>query len=104
MTPIFNINVKGLLFTVQYHGHGSSEAGRMGADMMKQFMPEEERTKRIVAAVKTVADEVGRSMAQVALAWLRSRPLPVSQLSGHASSRSFRTTSPVSIFRFLPTN
>ena len=29
------------------------------------------------AAPKTVSDEIGRSMAQVALAWLRYRPVPV---------------------------
>ena len=49
----------------------------MSSDMMKEFMPEEQRARRIVTAVKTVADEVGRSMAQVALAWLRYRPAPV---------------------------
>ena len=54
----------------------------MSTDMMKQFMPDEQRTERIVAAVKTVADEVGRSMAQVALAWLRFRPVPVIPIIG----------------------
>ena len=63
----------GGVLTGKYHGHGSSEPGRMNGDMMKQFLPEEQRTERIIAAVKTVSDEVGRSMAQVALAWLRYR-------------------------------
>ena len=53
------------VLTGKYHGHGSSEPGRMSGDMMKQFLPEQQRTDRIVAAVKTVSDEVGRSMAQV---------------------------------------
>ena len=70
------------VLTGKYHDQGSSEAGRMSADMMKQFMPEEQRTARIVAAVKTVADQVDRSMAQVALAWLRSRPVPVIPIIG----------------------
>jgi len=70
------------VLTGKYHGQGSSEAGRMSADMMKQFMPEEQRTARIVAAVKTVADQVDRSMAQVALAWLRSRNVPVIPIIG----------------------
>ena len=35
-----------------------------------------------VAAVKTVADQTGRNMAQVALAWLRSRPVPVIPIIG----------------------
>jgi aryl-alcohol dehydrogenase-like predicted oxidoreductase len=70
------------VLTGKYHGHGSSESGRMSSDSMKQFMPEEQRTGRIVAAVKTVADQVDRSMAQVALAWLRSRPVPVIPIIG----------------------
>jgi len=70
------------VLTGKYHGHGSSEGGRMSSDMMKQFMPEEQRARRIVAAVKAVADEVGRSMAQVALAWLRYRPVPVIPIIG----------------------
>jgi aryl-alcohol dehydrogenase-like predicted oxidoreductase len=45
-------------------------------------MPEKQRTDRIVAAVKTVSDKVGRSMAQVALAWLRYRPVPVIPIIG----------------------
>jgi aryl-alcohol dehydrogenase-like predicted oxidoreductase len=49
---------------------------------MKEFMPEEQRAKRIVAAVKAVAEQVGRSMAQVALAWLRYRPVPVIPIIG----------------------
>ena len=54
----------------------------MSSEMVKEFMPEEQRAKRIVAAVKAVADEVGRSMAQVALAWLRYRPVPVIPIVG----------------------
>jgi aryl-alcohol dehydrogenase-like predicted oxidoreductase len=66
----------------KYHGHGSSEQGRMNNDMMKGFMPEQPRTDRVVAAVKTVSAETGRSMAQVALAWLRYRPVPVIPIIG----------------------
>jgi aryl-alcohol dehydrogenase-like predicted oxidoreductase len=54
----------------------------MSGDMMKAFMPEEQRTGRIVAAVKAVADQAGRSMAQVALAWLRCRSVPVIPIIG----------------------
>jgi len=57
--------------TGKYHGHGSSEPGRMSVETMKPFMPEPRRTDRIVVAGKTVSEETGRSMAQVALAWLR---------------------------------
>ena len=70
------------VLTGKYHGHGSSEPGRMSSDMMKEFLPEQQRTDRIVAAVKTVSDEIGRSMAQVALAWLRYRPVPVIPIIG----------------------
>src|ERR1044071_9778865 len=48
------------VLTGKYHGHGSSEGGRMTSDMVKEFMPEEQRARRIVAAVKAVAEEVGR--------------------------------------------
>jgi aryl-alcohol dehydrogenase-like predicted oxidoreductase len=50
--------------------------------MMKVFMPEQQRTDRIVSAVKVVSDQTGRSMAQVALAWLRYRPVPVVPIIG----------------------
>jgi aryl-alcohol dehydrogenase-like predicted oxidoreductase len=70
------------VLTGKYHGHGSSDQGRMSGDMMKEFLPEQQRTERIVSAVKTVSDEVGRSMAQVALAWLRYRPVPVIPIIG----------------------
>ena len=70
------------VLTGKYHGHGSADAGRMSSDMMKAFLPEQKRTERIVGAVKTVADQVGRSMAQVALAWLRYRPVPVIPIIG----------------------
>src|SRR5215813_11718037 len=48
------------LLTGKYHGRQSSEPGRMSSDMMKQFLPEQQRTDRVVAAVKTVSDETGR--------------------------------------------
>ncbi len=70
------------VLTGKYHGHGSSEPGRMSSDMLKQFLPEQQRTDRVVAAVKAVSDETGRSMAQVALAWLRYRPVPVIPIIG----------------------
>src|ERR1700738_5004407 len=70
------------MLTGKYHGHGSSEQGRLHSDMMKDFMPEQQRTGRIVAAVKAVSDQTGRGMAQVALAWLRYRPVPVIPIIG----------------------
>ena len=70
------------LLTGKYHGHGSSEPGRMSTDMMKEHMPDQQRAASAVAAVKTVSDEIGRGMAQVALAWLRYRPVPVIPIIG----------------------
>ena len=70
------------ILTGKYHGHGSSESARMSSDMMKEFLPEQQRTDRIIKAVKTVSDETNRSMAQVALAWLRFRPVPVIPIIG----------------------
>jgi hypothetical protein len=50
----------GGVLTGKYHGSESSEPGRMSTDMMKGFMPERERTDRIVAAVRRVSPETGR--------------------------------------------
>ena len=72
----------GGVLTGKYHGHGSSEQARMTTDMAKGFMPEPVRSGRIVAAVKSVSDKTGRGMAQVALAWLRYRPVPVIPIIG----------------------
>jgi aryl-alcohol dehydrogenase-like predicted oxidoreductase len=74
--------LSGGILTGKYHGHSSNEAGRMSSDMMKQFMPEEQGTTRIVNAVKVVAAQLGRSMAQVALAWLRYQSVPVIPIIG----------------------
>src|SRR5277367_1517003 len=70
------------ILTGKYQGAGPSEPGRMNSEMMKGFLPEKQRTDRILAAVKTVSGESGRSMAQVALAWLRYRPVPVIAIIG----------------------
>ena len=62
----------------------------MRNDMMKDFMPEEQRTARIVAAVKHVSDETDHSMAQVTLAWLRYRPVPVIPIIGARKLSQFQ--------------
>jgi aryl-alcohol dehydrogenase-like predicted oxidoreductase len=78
------------VLTGKYHGHGTPEQGRMTSDMMKEYMPERQRTERIVAAVKSVSDETGSSMAQVALAWLRYRPVPVIPIIGARNLSQFQ--------------
>ena len=70
------------ILTGKYHGPGSAPQGRMSGDMMKEFLPEQQRAERIVAAVKTISGQVGQSLAQVALAWLRYRPVPVIPIIG----------------------
>src|SRR5712675_1889648 len=85
----------GGVLTGKYHGHGDSSAspsepGRMNHDMAKDFMPEPKRTERIIAAVKSVSDETGRSMAQVALAWLRYRTVPVIPIIGARKLSQFQ--------------
>jgi aryl-alcohol dehydrogenase-like predicted oxidoreductase len=76
----------GGVLTGKYHGQPSSdqkgEQARFTSEMMKDFLPEQQRANRIVTAVKSVADEADRSLAQVALAWLRSRPVPVIPIIG----------------------
>jgi aryl-alcohol dehydrogenase-like predicted oxidoreductase len=74
--------LSGGILTGKYHGNGSSEAGRMNSEMMKGFMPDQQRAERAVAAVKTVSAQVGRSIGQVALAWLRYRSVPVIPILG----------------------
>lgn len=70
------------VLTGKYHGHGGSELGRMNSETMKTFMPEQQRATHIVTAVKIVSEQTGCSMAQVALAWLRYRPVPVIPIIG----------------------
>jgi aryl-alcohol dehydrogenase-like predicted oxidoreductase len=91
MAKALNIGVtawsplSGGVLTGKYHGQGSAgerSDGRMNSEMLKEFVPEEERSERVVAAVKVVSDQVGCSMAQVALAWLRYREVPVIPIIG----------------------
>ncbi len=49
---------------------------------MKEFLPDEQRTARIISGVKSVSEQVGRSMAQVALAWLRHQTVQVIPIIG----------------------
>jgi aryl-alcohol dehydrogenase-like predicted oxidoreductase len=72
----------GGVLTGKYHGQGSAEGARLSGQGMDQFRPEATRAACIVGALKTVSDQVGRSAAQVALAWLRYRPVPVIPILG----------------------
>ena len=72
----------GGMLTGKYHRGGEAEGARLSQAMMKDFIPEERWAARIVSAVKAVSEQLGRSMAQVALAWLRYRPVPVIPIIG----------------------
>jgi aryl-alcohol dehydrogenase-like predicted oxidoreductase len=72
---------KGVL-SGKYHGERKADGGRMSNEGMKEFLPEEQRAAPIISAVKSVSEQTGRSMAQVALAWLRHRTVPVIPIIG----------------------
>jgi len=63
-------------------GTDPNAVGRMNSATMKDFLPEQPRADRVAAAVRTVSDQTGRSMAQVSRAWLRCRPVPVIPIAG----------------------
>jgi aryl-alcohol dehydrogenase-like predicted oxidoreductase len=70
------------ILTGKYHGDGKPDGGRMTNEGMKDFLPEEQRAAPIISAVKSVSEQTGRSMAQVALAWLRHQTVPVIPIMG----------------------
>ena len=64
--------------------YASGEAGdsRYSTEMMKQWLPEQTRSARIVDVLENVSKQTGRSKAQIALAWLRHRAVPVVPIIG----------------------
>ena len=70
------------VLTGKYHGEGNSDGARLTYEGTKDFLPEEQPAARIISAVKAASEQVGRSMAQVALAWLRYRSVPVIPIIG----------------------
>src|ERR1700676_1648081 len=70
------------VLTGKYHSEGNAEGGRMTNEGMKDFLLEEQHAAPIISAVKSVSEQTGRSMAQVALAWLRHRTVPVIPIIG----------------------
>jgi aryl-alcohol dehydrogenase-like predicted oxidoreductase len=79
----------GVLTGKYAEGRAAADA-RMNSEMMKAFSREDDRVGAVVAEVRTVAREVGRSPAQVALAWLRHRPVPVIPIIGARRMEQFR--------------
>jgi len=72
----------GGVLTGKYHGESKAEGARMTNEGTKDFLPDEKRAAPIISAVKAVSQQTGRSMAQVALAWLRYRTVPVIPIIG----------------------
>ncbi len=64
--------------------YGAAKASdvRFSIEMMQAHQARGQRVDRIIAAVCGVAGEVHQSPAQVALAWLRYRPVPVIPIIG----------------------
>jgi len=60
----------------------AAEGDRLNHDMIKAFVSEDEAQYGVVREVVAIADEIGVSPAQVALAWLRHRPVPVIPILG----------------------
>ena len=63
---------------------------RLSTSMMAEWAEVDDRKKRIIEAVLDVAKETGRSAAQVALNWLRSRPVPVIPIIGARKADQLR--------------
>jgi aryl-alcohol dehydrogenase-like predicted oxidoreductase len=80
----------GGVLTGKYAEGKAAADDRMNSEMMKGFDSAGERARAIVAEVQTVAREVGRSSAQVALAWLRQRSLPVIPIIGARRMEQFK--------------
>jgi aryl-alcohol dehydrogenase-like predicted oxidoreductase len=72
----------GGMLTGKQFAPGGAKDSRQGNEMVRQFMQSDPRKEAIAREVVAVASEVGRSPAQVALAWLRQRPQPVIPIIG----------------------
>ncbi len=71
----------GGLLSGKYHA-GSAKDARFSTESGKAFLRTGERPDRVVSALKNVSQQVGHSPAQVALAWLRYRDIPVIPIVG----------------------
>jgi len=71
----------GGLLSGKYQSGNKSET-RFSNQSMQQFLRKGEQPDRIVAALKKISEATGRSQAQVALAWLRYRDIPVIPILG----------------------
>ncbi len=72
----------GGVLTGKYNAAKAEENGRYSTEMMQSFLPDRVRQDRVVEALRKVSAETGTSLAQVALAWLRYRSVPVIPIIG----------------------
>jgi aryl-alcohol dehydrogenase-like predicted oxidoreductase len=72
----------GGLLSGKYTGSEPAADSRYATEAMRAFLPARERQERVVGGLRKVATETGRSPAQVALAWLRHRDIPVIPIVG----------------------
>jgi aryl-alcohol dehydrogenase-like predicted oxidoreductase len=80
----------GGVLTGKYADGKAPADARMNSEMAKGFDSSGERAKAIVPEVRAIAGEVDRSPAQVSLAWLRHRPIPVITIIGARRMEQFK--------------
>jgi aryl-alcohol dehydrogenase-like predicted oxidoreductase len=85
MTVLAWSPLRGGMLTGKYLAGSEGGAGgdaRLNNEMMKGFVPKSEAADRSIREVMAVAADIGATPAQVALAWLRYRPVLVIPIIG----------------------
>jgi aryl-alcohol dehydrogenase-like predicted oxidoreductase len=82
--------LSGGALTGKYNDPKAETEGRYSTEMMRQWLPERDRQDRIVTALRKIGQETGRPPAQVALAWLRYREVPVIPIIGARKLSQFQ--------------
>lgn len=72
------------------YARGQGSGGRYGGNERNEFKPAGERVEKIVGALLQVSQKINRSPAQIALAWLRHRDMPVIPIIGARKLDQFR--------------
>jgi aryl-alcohol dehydrogenase-like predicted oxidoreductase len=72
------------------HLQGKVTDSRQNDAGMQQFMAPNDKKDAVAKEVVAIAKQVGRSPAQVALAWLRQRPLPIIPIVGARKLEQFK--------------
>jgi len=80
----------GGVLTGKYNTAKGEQNGRYASEMMQSFLPDRVRQDRVVEALRMVSGATGRSLAQVALAWLRHRTVPVIPIVGARKISQFQ--------------